>query len=35
MNEIVLKTHDITKKYGKQLSNDKVNMTIKKVRFMV
>ncbi|MBC5625267.1 ATP-binding cassette domain-containing protein [Clostridium sp. NSJ-49] len=30
MNEIVLKTHDITKKYGKQLSNDKVNMTIKK-----
>lgn len=30
MNEIVLKTHDITKKYGKQLSNDKINMTIKK-----
>lgn len=30
MNEIVLKTHNITKKYGKQLSNNKINMTIKK-----
>lgn len=30
MNEIVLRTHNITKKYGKQLSNDKINMTIKK-----
>ena len=30
MEDIVLKTHNITKKYGNQLSNDKITMTIKK-----
>ena len=30
MEDIVLKTHNITKKYGSQLSNDKITMTIKK-----
>lgn len=30
MNNIVLKTHNITKKYGDQLANDNINMTIRK-----
>lgn len=30
MKEIVLRTNNITKQYGKQLSNDSINMTIKK-----
>ena len=30
MEDIVLKTHNITKKYGDQISNDKITMTIKK-----
>ena len=30
MKEVILKTHNITKKYGEQLAVDNVNMTIKK-----
>lgn len=30
MKEIILKTHNITKKYGEQLCNDKINITIRK-----
>lgn len=30
MTEIILKTHDLTKKYGNQLSNNKINISIKK-----
>lgn len=30
MNNIVLKTHNITKKYGDQLANDNINITINK-----
>lgn len=30
MNEVILKTYNITKKYGNQLAVDNVNMTIKK-----
>ncbi|MGL5633836.1 MAG: ATP-binding cassette domain-containing protein [Sarcina sp.] len=30
MREVVLKTHDLTKKYGEQLSNNKINITVKK-----
>lgn len=30
MTEIILKTHDLTKRYGVQLSNDKINISIKK-----
>lgn len=30
MEEIVLKTYNISKKYGNQVSNDKISITIKK-----
>ena len=30
MKKVVLKTYNITKKYGEQLAVDNVNMTIKK-----
>ena len=30
MNEVILKTYNITKKYGNKLAVDNVNMTIKK-----
>lgn len=30
MREVIVKTHNITKKYGEQLSNDNINITINK-----
>ena len=30
MNNVVLKTHNITKKYGEQLAVNNINMTIRK-----